>query len=82
MLTVAVMLAILTIVYVEFVSKPNKTIEQLLQQQAKYERLLDSTANYIFQKYDEFLPDTYWEGDVYWNVYEGSEDKQCWTNKQ
>ena len=30
MLTVAVMLAILTIVYVEFISKPNKTIEQLL----------------------------------------------------
>ena len=56
----------------------DQTIRELLIQQGKYERLLDSTTVYIFNKYDEYLPDTYWENDVYQCIYEGAEDRECW----
>ena len=49
-----------------------KLVEKLTLQQRKYERLLDSTASYIYYKYGEFLPDTYWEYDVYQDLYEDS----------
>lgn len=54
------------------------TVRALLIQQGKYERLLDSTAAYIYDKYSEFLPDTYWEGDIYQDIYADSEDAECW----
>lgn len=55
------------------VRKNEKVVEQLVMQQAKYEILLDSTEAYIFRKYDEFLSDTYWESELYWSLYEGSD---------
>ena len=61
-----------------FIRPKNETIEELLIQRGRYERCLDSTAEYIFSKYEEYLPDTYWEGDIYWSIYEGSEDIECW----
>ena len=43
---------------------------------AKYEKLIDSTARYIYTKYGEFLPDTYWKGNpVYEDLYD---DLECW----
>lgn len=36
----------------------------------KYEECLDSTSAYIYRKYGEYLPDTYWESDVYQNIYD------------
>lgn len=52
-----------------------KLVEELTLQQGKYERLLDSTVSYIYHKYGEFLPDTYWESDVYQDLYK---DSYCW----
>lgn len=56
----------------------NETVKQFLIQQGRYEKCLDSTAQYISDKYGEFLPDTYWSGDIYQNIYIDSEDKECW----
>ena len=56
----------------------DKTIEELMIQKGKYERCLDSTAQYVFNKYNEYLPDTYWENDIYTSIYEGAEDVECW----
>lgn len=56
-------------------------INELLIQKGKYEKLLDSTCQYIYDKYDEYLPDTYWENDIYWDVYEGAEDRECWPSE-
>lgn len=50
-------------------------VEPLLVQQGKYERLLDSTVNYVYSKYDDYLPDSYWENDIYFDLYE---DSECW----
>lgn len=74
---IGIMLVVL-VTYHIFIRPKNEAIDQLLVQQSLYERLLDSTSEYIFSKYDEYLPDTYWENDIYWAVYEGSEDRESW----
>lgn len=53
-------------------------VKDLLVQQGKYIRCLDSTESYIYAKYGECLYDTLWEGDIYQDIYSGSEDSECW----
>ena len=72
------LVAVLTACFVH-IRKQDALIRDFLCQQGRYERLLDSTAKYVEDKYGEYLPDTYWEHDVYTCLYE---DMDCWTRSK